>query len=124
MASCTGYTTCAITAESADFKNHYADYPLQNLCVYEPIACYMNGGACPPDCGGPDGAAMINYGCELSSAGMLFDQENSPGMSCQQLFQQTGICFDGDSGLDSNAGQCEYTTGTPNPITGIRRRRR
>ena len=130
---CLGITQCTTTTAASDFYNFYDEYPVQNLCQVEPVACYqakVNGGdMCPdwydingnphpgapaPDCGGSDGAAMILYGCEMSGpTNTMFGE-----MDCAILHANTGICFNGAGAGnqgDSNAGSCIWEPGPPPP---------
>ena len=131
---CTGYTSCGVTAMGADdFRNYYQNYPVQNLCQMEFVACYQakvsGEGLCPdqsqgdvkPDCGGWRGAAMMLYNCNINEMDMPFDMPGSPGMDCNLLYQETGVCFTGGSLSDPNAGQCQWIPGAPDPNIGIKK---
>ena len=128
MSKCIGNTTCAVSVNTSGFRSHYTNYPVQNLCENEPVACYhafLNGNVCytddtlvQPDCGGGRGAAALLYNCHINSIGMPFDMPGSPGMDCEQLWLETGHCFEQDGAGEGIpfAGQCQWLPGpTPPP---------
>ena len=121
---CTGFTPCFASVTTQAFWDSYGDFPVQNLCDNEPLACYqayLNGNMCPepdghlvqPDCGGWQSAAILLYDCKYT--GFWGNMPNSPGMDCQQLYDETGYCFDQPGTGGHHSGECQLNPGPPPP---------